>query len=156
MAKIMMRTWMRGLATCGAAAAGLLALTSGASAKPKDNTLLLGDLGDGSKLWLMLDSVRQDEGSIRHGWSVIDYSTRQTIRDIGFQSDASKFYVNCDARQVILVNAIKFDGRMGSGKNVLQAKSEPTPEPKPEEYHLINPGTAEDAVATAICKQKIR
>jgi hypothetical protein len=153
MAMVMTRTWMRGLAI-GGVTAGLLALASVATAKPKDNTLLLGDLGD-AKLWLMLDSVRHDEGSIRHGWSIMDYSSRQTIHDIGYQSDASKFYVNCDTRQVSLVNAIKFDGAMGSGKNVLQAKSEPTPEPKPEEFHPINRGTAEDAVATAICKQKI-
>ena len=125
-------------------------------AKPKPNTLLLGDLGGGAQLWLMLDSVRQDDAAVRHGWSVIDYPGPQSFKDISFQSDVSKFYVNCKARTISLANAIKFSGHMGAGTNVIQANSEPTPEPAADTFHPIRAGTAEDAVANAICKQKAR
>jgi hypothetical protein len=141
-------------AIVAAAIVGLVAAPS--HAKPRANTLLLGELGGGARLWLMLDSVRQDEGPIRHGWSVIDYPGPQSLNDISYQSDASKFYVNCKTRQANLANAIKFAGHMGGGANVIQANSEPTPEPAASDYHPIRANTAEDAVATAICKQKIR
>ncbi len=139
-----------------AALAFIVAAPLWADAKPKPNTLLLGDLDTGVKLWLMLDSVKSDQATIRHGWSVIDYLTPQTSHGVSFRSDASKFYVNCKTRQIDLANAIKFSGSMGAGKNVFQVNSEPTPEPDAADYHLIRPGTAEEAVADAICKQKIR
>jgi hypothetical protein len=131
---------------------------SGAVAKPKPkaNTLLLGDLGNGETLWLVLDSVKLDEKLIRHGWSVINYATPQTAHDISYSSDASKFYVNCKTMDVDLANAIKYSEPMAGGKNLFQVNSEPTPEPDAKDYHPAHPGTAELAVATAICKQKIR
>jgi hypothetical protein len=141
-------------AILAASLVGLVAVP--AHARPKPNTLLLGDLDGGARLWLMLDSVRQDEGAIRHGWSIIDYPGPQSLKNITYQSDASKFYVNCKTRQANLANAIKFAGHMGGGANVIQANSEPTPEPATKDYHPIRAGTAEDAVATAICKQKAR
>jgi hypothetical protein len=138
------------------ATAVLIALTGAAQAKPKSNTLLLGDLGDGAKLWLMLDSVRQDEKAIRHAWSIIDYPGPQSLHELSYQSDASKFYVDCKGHRISLANAIKFAGHMGGGANVIQANSEPTPEPAAEDFHPVRPGTAEEVVAQAICKQKIR
>jgi hypothetical protein len=45
---------------------------------------------------------------------------------------------------------------MGGGANVIQANSEPTAEPAAQDFHPVRPATAEDAVATAVCKQKIR
>src|ERR1700677_2686579 len=92
--------WMHDLARHGLACAmavAALAIAPGAEAKPKPkpNTLLLGDLGNGQSLWLVLDSVKQDEANIRHGWSVINYPTPQTTHDVTYVSDASKFYVNC-------------------------------------------------------------
>jgi len=148
---------MRDRIVCVAAA---IVLASGAAmsadAKPKANTLLLGDLGNGASLWLVLDSVKLDEGAIRHGWSVINYLTPQTAHDIAYRSDASKFYVNCKTNEIELANAIKFSGPMGGGKNVFQVNSEPTPEPNPKDYHLIHAGAAEQVVAAAICKQKLR
>ena len=140
------------------AAAAALGAVSIADAKPKakPNTVLLGDLGDGSKVWLMVDSIKSDEGSIRHGWTVIDFPTPQSTEGVEYLSDASKFYVNCKAQQITLVNAIKFAGAMGGGKNVFQVNSEPTPEPVTTDYHPIRPNTAEEVVANAICKQKIR
>ena len=147
--------WSR--AACGAF---LLALAASSSAdakpKPKPNTLLLGDLGEGQSLWLVLDSVKQDEAQIRHGWSVINYATPQMVHDIAYSSDASKFYVNCQTKTLVLANAIKFSEPMGGGRNVFQVNSEPTPEPDPKEYHPAHPGTAEQAVTEAICKQKVR
>jgi len=149
---VSMRIW--------AVAAIFLTVTgaSAAEAKPKGkpNTLLLGDLGDGANLWLMLDSIRLDEGSIRHAWTVIDYPGPRVDHDISYQSDASKFYVDCKAQQIMLANAIKFSGAMGAGKNVFQVNSEPTPEPAAQDYHPIRPNTAEQVVANAICKPKIR
>jgi hypothetical protein len=139
-----------------AASAIFIALASASHAKPKSNTLLLGELDGGAKLWLMLDSVRQDDRSVRHAWSVIDYPGPQTLHDLSYQSDASKFYVDCKSRQINLANAIKFAGHMGGGANVIQANSEPTPQPSAQDFHPIHAGTAEDVVATAICKQKIR
>ena len=139
-----------------AAAIVLLAASAAAHAKPKPNTLLLGDLGGGASLWLVLDSVKQDEGPIRHGWSMINYATPQTSHDIAYSSDTSKFYVNCKTKDVELANAIKFSEPMGGGKNVFQVNSEPTPEPDAKDYHPAHTGTAELAVATAICKQKVR
>jgi len=127
-----------------------------AKPKPKPNTLLLGDLGNGETLWLVLDSVKLDEKLIRHGWSVINYATPQTAHDISYSSDASKFYVNCKTMDVDLANAIKYSEPMAGGKNLFQVNSEPTPEPDAKDYHPAHPGTAELAVATAICKQKIR
>jgi len=136
----------------------VLASATGAAAKskPKSNTLLLGDLGDGATLWLVLDSVKLDEKMIRHGWSIINYAAPQTAHDIVYSSDASKFYVNCQTKDVELANAIKFSEPMAGGKNVFQVNSEPTPEPGVKDYHPARPGTAELAVATAICKQKVR
>ena len=135
-----------------------LAAASGAAGKPKpkSNTLLLGDLGGGATLWLVLDSVKLDESAIRHGWSIINYAAPQTAHDIAYSSDASKFYVNCKTKDVELANAIKFSGPMGGGKNVFQVNSEPTPEPVAKDYHPARAGTAELAVATAICKQQVR
>jgi hypothetical protein len=133
-----------------------LALTSAGNAKPKPNTLLLGDLGNGDKLWLMLDSVRQDEATVRHGWTVIDYAALQTTQDIHYRSDASKFYVKCKTQEIELANAIKFAGQMGGGANVFQVNAEPSPEPAAQDYHPVHPNTAEQVVANAICKQKIR
>ncbi|HEX4179594.1 MAG TPA: surface-adhesin E family protein [Caulobacteraceae bacterium] len=140
----------------GFAALLAIAATSDADAKPRPNTLLLGDLGDGSKLWLMQDSVRQDESAIRHGWTIIDYPAPQTTQGVEYRSDASKFYVKCQSQEITLANAIKFDGAMGGGKNVFQVNSEPTPEPVAADYHPVRPNTAEQVVASAICKQKIR
>jgi hypothetical protein len=141
-------------------AAVVLALAGGCGAqakpKPKANTLLLGDLGGGASLWLVLDSVKSDEGAIRHGWSIINYATVQSAHEISYSSDASKFYVNCKTGAIDLANAIKYSEPMGSGKNVFQVNSEPTPEPAPADYHPAHPGTAEQAVASAICKQKLR
>jgi hypothetical protein len=135
----------------------VFAIASGAVAKPKpkSNTLLLGDLGDGATLWLVLDSVKLDEKTIRHGWSIINYATPQAAHDIVYSSDASKFYVNCQTKAVELANTIKFSEPMGGGKNVFQVNSEPTPEPSAKDYHPARAGAAELAVATAICKQKI-
>ena len=118
--------------------------------------MLLGDLGGGAKLWLKLDSIRQDEWAVRHAWTVIDYPGPETDHDVTYQSDASKFYVNCKAQQITLANAIKFAGAMGGGKNVFQVNSEPTPEPALADYHPVRPGTAEQVVAGAICKPKLR
>ena len=147
---------MRGRLACAVVLASLAAVTGAAAAKPKANTLLLGDLGGGASLWLVLDSVKVDEGSIRHGWSVINYLTPQTAHGVEYHSDASKFYVNCKTMDVELANAIKFAGAMGGGKNVFQVNSEPTPEPNAKDYHPAHPGTAEQAVAAEICKQKVR
>src|SRR5271167_3982431 len=99
-----------------------LAAASGAAAKskPKSNTLLLGDLGGGASLWLVLDSVKLDEKTIRHGWSIINYATPQSAHGIAYSSDVSKFYVNCQTKEIELANAIKFSGPMGGGKNVFQ------------------------------------
>ena len=127
-----------------------------AKPKPKPNTLLLGDLGNGETLWLVLDSVKLDEKLVRHGWSVINYATPQTAHDISYSSDASKFYVNCKTMDVDLANAIKYSGPMAGGKNVFQVNSEPTPEPDAKDYHPAHPGTAEQAVGAAICKLKVR
>lgn len=134
----------------------VLAAASDGLAKPKENTLLLGELGGGARLWLVLDSVKQDEGPIRHGWSVISYLTPQSDHDVEYRSDASKFYVNCKTKDIDLANAIKFSGPMAGGKNVFQVNSEPTPEPGAADYHPIHAGAAEQVVATAICKQKPR
>jgi hypothetical protein len=141
-----------------AAAALMVIAASVADAKPKSkpNTLMLGELGDGSKIWLMLDSIRQDEGTIRHGWTIIDYPAPQTVRGVEFLSDASKFYVKCQTQEIDLANAIKFSGAMGGGKNVFQVNSEPTPEPVAADYHPVRPNTAEQVVAEAICKPKLR
>jgi hypothetical protein len=139
-----------------AAICALLASGAVARPKPKVNTLLLGDLGDGSQLWLMLDSIRSDEGAIRHGWSVIDFPGPETTENIQYRSDASKFYVDCKTMQINLANAIKFSGPMGGGKNVFQVNSEPTPEPAAKDYHPVRVGTAEEVVAKAICKPKLR
>lgn len=141
-----------------ALALAALAIAAGAAAKskPKSNTLLLGDLGDGATLWLVLDSVKLDEKTIRHGWSIINYAKPQTAHDIVYSSDVSKFYVNCQTKDVELANAIKFSEPMGGGKNLFQVNSEPTPEPVAKDYHPAHAGTAELAVATAICKQKVR
>ena len=145
---------------CGRAAglAVLLAfLAAGAGhARSRPNTLLLGDLGGGAKLWLMTDSVRQDEAGVRHGWTVIDYETLQTTQNVQYRSDASKFYVKCKTQEIDLANAIKFAGQMGGGANVFQVNSEPTPEPAAQDYHPVRPNTAEQVVAKAICKQRIR
>jgi hypothetical protein len=138
------------------AALAITLAVSNAAAKPKANTLLLGDLGGGAKLWLMQDSVRQDEGAVRHAWTVIDYPGPEVDHDVTYQSDASKFYINCKAMQISLANAIKFSGAMGGGKNVFQVNSEPTPEPAAGDYHAVRPNTAEQVVANAICKQKMR
>ena len=133
-------------------------MASVAEARPKSkpNTLLLGDLGDGSKLWLMLDSIRSDEDAVRHGWSIIDFPGPEITRDVQYRSDASKFYVNCKTMQIDLANAIKFSGPMGGGRNVFQINSEPTPEPVAQDYHPVRPGTAEEVVATEICRAKLR
>jgi hypothetical protein len=128
-----------------------LALAPAGNAKPRPNTLLLGDLGNGDKLWLMLDSVRQDEAMVRHGWTIIDYGTLQTTQNIQYRSDASKFYVKCQTQQIELANAIKFAGQMGGGANVFQVNPEPSPEPAAQDYHPVHPNTAEQVVATAIC-----
>jgi hypothetical protein len=135
-----------------------LAIASGAVAKPKprSNTLLLGDLGGGATLWLVLDSVKLDESAIRHGWSIINYATPQTAHDITYSSDVSKFYVNCQTKDIELANAIKFSGPMAGGKNVFQVNSEPTPEPVAKDSHPARAGTAELVLVTAICKQRVR
>jgi len=93
---------------------------------------------------------------VRHGWTVIDYPVPQTFHEVQYLSDASKFYVKCKTQEIELANAIKFAGAMGGGRNLFQVNSEPTPEPAAADYHPVHPNTAEQVVAGAICKQKIR
>jgi hypothetical protein len=142
-----------------AAAALILALAGAAQAASPDvkaNTLQLGEFGEGQTLWLVMDSVKKDAGPVRHGWSLINYATPQKDAGVEYLSDASKFYVNCETQGVILVNAIKYAGPMGGGRNVFQVNSEPTPEPDAKDYHPAHPGAADEAVLNAICKAKVR